>query len=94
MPNLRQLDLNLLKAQDALLGERKVARAAARLNLTQPAVSGMLTRLRESVDDPLPVPVPDILRASDLVAAPPRRLVIPEFSHRTILRLPLVRTTA
>ena len=91
MPNLRQLDLNLLKAQDALLGERKVARAAARLNLTQPAVSGMLTRLRESVDDALPVP--DILRASDLVAAP-RRLVIPEFSHRTILRLPLVRTTA
>jgi hypothetical protein len=30
-----------------------VTRAAERLALTQPAVSGMLTRLRESFDDPL-----------------------------------------
>ncbi|NHZ89814.1 LysR family transcriptional regulator [Massilia sp. CCM 8733] len=53
MPNLRQLDPNLRKALDALLDERNVTRAAARLKLTQPAMSGMLTRLRESVDDPL-----------------------------------------
>lgn len=47
------MDLNLLKALDALLEERSVTRAAARLNLTQPAMSGMLTRLRESFGDPL-----------------------------------------
>jgi DNA-binding transcriptional LysR family regulator len=52
-PDIRHLDFNLLKALDALLDERSVTRAAERLNLTQPAVSGMLTRLRDSFDDPL-----------------------------------------
>lgn len=51
--DIKSLDLNLLKALDALLDERSVTRAAERLALTQPAVSGMLTRLRESFDDPL-----------------------------------------
>lgn len=51
--DIRLLDLNLLKTLDALLDERNVTRAAERLALTQPAVSGMLTRLRESFDDPL-----------------------------------------
>ncbi|QNK01348.1 LysR family transcriptional regulator [Dyella telluris] len=51
--DIRTIDLNLLKALDALLDERNVTRAAERLSLTQPAVSGMLTRLRESLDDPL-----------------------------------------
>ncbi|WP_110401167.1 LysR family transcriptional regulator [Sphaerotilus hippei] len=53
MADIRTLDLNLLKAFDALMDERSVTRAAARLALTQPAVSGMLTRLREAFDDPL-----------------------------------------
>lgn len=51
--DIRTLDLNLLKALDALLDERSVTRAADRLALTQPAVSGMLTRLRDCFDDPL-----------------------------------------
>ena len=51
--DIRHFDFNLLKALDALLDERSVTRAAERLALTQPAVSGMLTRLRESFDDPL-----------------------------------------
>ncbi|NWA25585.1 LysR family transcriptional regulator [Pseudomonas gingeri] len=51
--DIRHLDFNLLKTLDALLDERSVTRAAERLSLTQPAVSGMLTRLRESFDDPL-----------------------------------------
>jgi DNA-binding transcriptional LysR family regulator len=50
---LKNLDLNLLKTLDALLEERSVTRAATRLSVTQPAVSGMLTRLRESFADPL-----------------------------------------
>ena len=47
------LDLNLLKALDALLDECNVTRAASRLGVTQPAMSGMLTRLRENFGDPL-----------------------------------------
>ncbi len=50
---LRNLDLNLLKAFDALMDERNVTRAAARLAVTQPAVSATLTRLRDALGDPL-----------------------------------------
>lgn len=53
----RRLDLNLLVALDAILSERSVTRAAARLCLTQPAVSGSLARLREYFEDPLIVQV-------------------------------------
>ncbi|NDY93780.1 LysR family transcriptional regulator [Ideonella livida] len=53
MADIRTLDLNLLKAFDALMDERSVTRAAARLALTQPAVSGMLVRLRDAFEDPL-----------------------------------------
>lgn len=58
MPDLRTIDLNLLKTFHALMEERNVTRAAARLALTQPAVSGMLVRLRDSFDDPLFVRTP------------------------------------
>lgn len=56
--DIRTLDLNLLKTLDALLDERNVTRAAQRLSLTQPAVSGMLNRLRDYFDDPLFVRTP------------------------------------
>lgn len=72
-PDLRTLDLNLLKALDALLDERSVTRAAARLSLTQPAVSGMLTRLRDNFADPLFIRAPHgmvpTLRAQQLAPA-------------------------
>ena len=51
--DIRTLDLNLLKALDALLDEGSVTRAAQRLSLTQPAVSGMLNRMRDYFGDPL-----------------------------------------
>lgn len=50
------LDLNLLHALDILIAERSVSRAALRLNLSQPAVSAILARLRDYFDDPLLVP--------------------------------------
>jgi LysR family transcriptional regulator, nod-box dependent transcriptional activator len=53
----RRLDLNLLVALDALLSEKSVTRAAARMNITQPAMSGALARLRDYFDDPLIVQV-------------------------------------
>jgi len=49
-------DLNLLVALEALLAERNVTRAAARLHLSQPALSAQLRRLREIFGDPLLVP--------------------------------------
>lgn len=47
------VDLNLLPALDALLTEASVARAAARLHLSESAMSRTLTRLREATGDPL-----------------------------------------
>ncbi|MFA9476654.1 MAG: LysR family transcriptional regulator, partial [Filomicrobium sp.] len=53
MINIRNIDLNLLVAFDALYDVRNVTRAAERLSLTQPTVSGMLNRLRHLFGDPL-----------------------------------------
>jgi DNA-binding transcriptional LysR family regulator len=53
MADIRGVDLNLLVALDALLRERSVTRAAERLSLSQPTVSGMLARLRGIFGDPL-----------------------------------------
>lgn len=50
---LDRFDLNLLVALNVLLEERSVTRAAQRLNLTQPAMSAALRRLRESFNDEL-----------------------------------------
>lgn len=55
--NLQKLDLNLLVALDALLTEQSVTRAANRIFLSQPAMSGALTRLREHFQDELVVRV-------------------------------------
>lgn len=51
--NIGSVDLNLLVALQALLAERHVTRAAARMGLTQPAMSHALGRLRATLDDPL-----------------------------------------
>jgi DNA-binding transcriptional LysR family regulator len=51
--NVEALDLNLLRVFDAVLQERAVTAAAARLDLTQPAVSNALARLRRLLADPL-----------------------------------------
>jgi len=46
-------DLNLLRVFQALLAERSVTRAGARLGLSQSAVSHALARLRHALDDEL-----------------------------------------
>ena len=43
---LAGIDLNLLTSLDAVLETQNLTVAAKRLGLTQPAVSGMLARLR------------------------------------------------
>jgi DNA-binding transcriptional LysR family regulator len=55
---LRNLDLNLLLAFDAVMRERSVVRAADALALSQPAVSHALNRLRHALKDKLFVRTP------------------------------------
>ncbi|MCX7142139.1 MAG: LysR family transcriptional regulator [Proteobacteria bacterium] len=66
--DIRNVDLNLLVALDALLAERSVSRAAVRLHLSQPATSALLARLRELFGDPL------LLRSARGMLPTPRAL--------------------
>jgi len=52
-----KFDLNLLFMLDTLLREQNVSRTASAMNLTQPAVSTALGKLRRHFDDPLLVRV-------------------------------------
>lgn len=54
--DIKGIDLNLLVSLDVLLKERNVTHAAARLNLSQPALSAQLSRLRQAFEDPLLIP--------------------------------------
>jgi DNA-binding transcriptional LysR family regulator len=56
--NWRTLDLNLLTVLDVVGSERSTTRAAAKLSITQPAVSHALTRLRGALGDDLFVRTP------------------------------------
>ncbi|MDB4965741.1 MAG: transcriptional regulator, LysR family [Myxococcales bacterium] len=56
--HVEAFDLNLLLAFEALWAERHVTRAAARVGLTQSAMSHALGRLRAQLDDPLFQPTP------------------------------------
>ena len=53
--NLANVDLNLLVVLDAVLSERSATKAAAKLHVTQSAVSNALRRLRTLFDDELVV---------------------------------------
>ena len=53
MNTIKDIDLNLLVYLDVLLRERNVTRAAAQLNITQPAMSNGLKRLRNLLNDPI-----------------------------------------
>ncbi|MGW4327737.1 LysR family transcriptional regulator [Nocardia sp. NPDC004573] len=69
-----QLDLNLLRVFDALLREGSVTAASERLNLSIPATSRALSRLRRAMNDPILVragrgmaPTPFALRTAPRV---------------------------
>jgi DNA-binding transcriptional LysR family regulator len=53
MAGVSGIDLNLLAVLSALLEERNVTRAGARLSLSQPTISGALARLRQHFGDEL-----------------------------------------
>ena len=68
--NLSRLDLNLLVAFDALLTERSVTRAAARIGLGQSAMSHNLARLRTLFGDEL------LTRGAEGMRPTPRALAL------------------
>lgn len=70
---LRNLDLHLLSAFRALADERHVSRAAQRLNLSQPAMSRILAKLRELFSDPL-----FIRTGNQLIMTPRAQALLPE----------------
>lgn len=64
------LDLNLLVALDALLREGSVTGAARRMNLSAPAMSRTLARIRDAVGDPI------LVRAGRKLVPTPRALAL------------------
>ncbi|WP_042688739.1 LysR family transcriptional regulator [Azospirillum sp. B506] len=64
--DLYGIDLNLLVAFDALMAERSVTRAGARIGRTQPAMSAALARLRGLLKDELFVRGPKGLQPTPL----------------------------
>src|SRR4051794_27104918 len=66
--NLGRVDLNLLVHLDALLTERSVTRAAARVGIGQSAMSHNLARLRELFSDELLTRGPEGLRLTPRAA--------------------------
>jgi len=51
--NISRLDLNLFVVLDAIYSEGNITRASRLLNLSQPAISHALARLRQMFNDPL-----------------------------------------
>lgn len=67
---LEAINLNLLLALDALLAERSVSRAAARMGVSQSAMSHSLRQLREILADPV------LVRSGHEMLPTPRALAL------------------
>ena len=79
--NLSRLDLNLLVAFDALLTERSVTRAAARVGLGQSAMSHNLGRLRALFGDEL------LTRGAEGMRPTPRALALADPVRVTLAQI-------
>jgi DNA-binding transcriptional LysR family regulator len=81
--NMKRTDLSLLVALDALLTERSVTDAAERLQLSQPATSALLARLRKQLNDPLLIRTPRGMTptARALRLAAPLKHLLGEIEH-------------
>ncbi|MEE2060202.1 LysR family transcriptional regulator [Rhodococcus artemisiae] len=75
---LRRVDLNLLVVLDVLLTECNVTKAARRLNMSQPATSTALARLRKQFDDPL------LVKSGRTLRPTPRALALTEPLRRVL----------
>ena len=83
------MNLNLLRIFDILYDERNVTRAAARLFLTQSAVSHALARLRHVLADPLFLRIPSGLQPTERAhqLAPRLRVALAEI--RSVVATPI-----
>jgi len=63
--NIRDIDLNLLVFLDALLRERNVTKAALAMDISQPAMSNALRRLRKLLGDPVLVRTANGMQPTD-----------------------------
>ena len=69
MSSLRTFDLNLLVAFDVLMRELNVTRAAEQMFVTQSAMSHILHRLRQQLNDPLLVKTPTGMKPTERALA-------------------------
>ena len=79
--NIAKIDLNLLVYLDALLREKNVTKAAGQLNITQPAMSNGLKRLRTLLNDPI------LVRTSDGMVPTERAKALAPTIGRILLEL-------
>ena len=79
--NILKVDLNLLIYLDVLLREKNVTRAANQLNITQPAMSNGLKRLRNLFNDPI------LVRTSDGMVPTERAKVLGPAIRKILLEL-------
>ncbi len=79
--NLRGVDLNLLVLLDHLIERRSVTAAAAAANLSQPAMSRALARLRALLDDPV------LARGADGLVPTPRALALQPTLRRVLAEI-------
>jgi DNA-binding transcriptional LysR family regulator len=86
---MMDIDLNLLRVFEILYDERNVTRAAARLFLTQSAVSHALARLRDVLGDPLFIRIPSGLQPTERAhqLAPRLRVALAEI--RSVVATPM-----
>lgn len=69
MAELRNFDMNLLVAFDLLMRELNVSRAAEKMFISQSAMSHILQRLRQQLDDPLLVKTPAGMKPTERALA-------------------------
>jgi DNA-binding transcriptional LysR family regulator len=79
--NISKIDLNLLIYLDVLLREKNVTRAASQLNITQPAMSNGLKRLRTLFGDPI------LVRTSDGMVPTERARALAPVIRKILLEL-------
>ena len=76
MMHISRVDLNLFIVFEAIYAEGSVTRASLKLNLTQPAISHALGRLRLMFDDPL-----FVRQGHQMVSTPLARSIIEPVRH-------------
>ncbi|WP_250957432.1 LysR family transcriptional regulator [Rhizobium sp. CG5] len=75
---ISDFDAGLMLTLDALLKDKNVTHAAARLNITQSALSARLTRLRQLLNDPLFIPAAS---GRGMIATPHAAALEPELGR-------------